>query len=374
MIHGKENNGHITRSSSQDELKSRTLPWHPETINEHELLPKFQGIPMRVASQHRKTKTTTAWLLLVLVNSFSGGGAAGAKETPFSLPLCPAVKPTTSKPASIQPTMPAPVRLPVPSNPDIKPVSKTTSIEQAQSLNLMPLALLPDKAEVDRLREVSLDLESKELTALWSATIDRSPDIQFVINLLQPNSDRRHAASTAGKYLGRAFSEVMRATPMLTPTMPGKLATGAISSAFDQAISGKQSGLSEQQTIALYKMVRDIADRLVDSYRSYKLEIGKYDLLSEELLDQQTLAIDNTTEETPGKAFDREFSIRQTRRQLQATAYAAEVHRRQLQDLAGVEAVGRLDDQIVEERQILSQLGIPAGRPLLTPPTNSARN
>jgi hypothetical protein len=244
----------------------------------------------------------------------------------------------------------------------------------------VPLALLPDASETDQRRELLVNQEKKQLCDLWSATIDRSPDIQYVVNILQPNTDRKHVASTAGKYLSGAVSSVLTAAPQLAGasvfTKAGAQLTGAtLNSIFDksQADSRRKAGITEQEMTLLYKMVRDSADRLVDGYRNYKLALTEYDSKVEEMEDLQTIIANYSDLDAAHALMDYQFELRRCLRDVQVREEKVELHRQQLIDLAGTTAVADLDSQILETRLMLAKLGAPIGRRLLIARPTSAK-
>lgn len=174
---------------------------------------------------------------------------ASAKDAKFNAPLCPPVQASKQPaPTTVKPVQLAPV--------DAAKSKSSTAIEQAEKVNLVPLALIPSEGEIDNYREVSLDLEKKEILALWTATINRSPDIQFVINIVQPSTDKKHTASTATKYLGGALFDGLQVAPMFSPlgqtpfgNMGAGIGTAAMKSLFSKVHASKEhvANLSQQE-------------------------------------------------------------------------------------------------------------------------------
>lgn len=132
----------------------------------------------------------------------------------FKLPTCPAV----AKEDKVAPSTPVidSIGLRAPANHKAKP---STAIDQARKINAVPLALIQSEAELEKQGQLGLDSERRQLTDLWTATINRSEDIRFVLTALQPTSDAKHRASTTMKFVsGALFSATwLNSTKCRTP-------------------------------------------------------------------------------------------------------------------------------------------------------------
>lgn len=95
---------------------------------------------------------------------------------------------------------------------------KASDLGKNKPVDAGPLALRESEDEENQKIENELSAEKTQLQDLWQATILRNPDIQFVINKLQPTSDQSHATAYMMKALGQALFGVLAAAPMLAPT------------------------------------------------------------------------------------------------------------------------------------------------------------
>lgn len=122
----------------------------------------------------------------------------------------------------------------------------------------------------------------------------------------------------------------------------------------------------------MYQMVRNVADHLVENYRNYKCALSSYDSACEEASDMQKLITSDDSSGASEKLPDRGFQLRQSKRKIKDCEDSVELHRHQLLDLAGADAVVALDQQIIEGQKVLARVGVQSGRPLLIPQVKSA--
>lgn len=73
--------------------------------------------------------------------------------------------------------------------------------DTAKAVNAQPLALINSNEELNEKSELLDNSEKKQIADLWDATLERSPDIQFVVQKLVPTSDKGHATHIMMKML-----------------------------------------------------------------------------------------------------------------------------------------------------------------------------
>jgi hypothetical protein len=238
-------------------------------------------------------------------------------------------------------------------------------LNDAKKVNIAPLALIESEGESAKKADAIVDAETAELTELWQATINRNPDIQFVINRMQPNSDPNHATATAMKMLSGALFSAIQAVPLM---MPGPVnpamflgASGA-TSALSNLMAGqdqknaKKQAISQEQATMLYKIVRETADHLVKEYRNYKKHTNTYGRALTDFQDLQAMVASTRATQDAAKQVDMEYTLRKAQRDLDAIMDDARLNRQSLVDLAGSDAVAKLDKQIADEQNLLQKL------------------
>lgn len=231
-----------------------------------------------------------------------------------------------------------------------------------------PLILNPTEEEEEKTAETVMDAEKRQLSDLWQSTIDRNPDIQFVIQKLQPTSDANHAMAATMKLLSSTLFGAMNMAPFMMP--------GGVSQANPAALMGMSSGagmiqglfqdkatknakkqaISQEQATILYKIVRDTADKLVASYRDYKKEQTARIRATTDLADLQTMAAEAHAQD-PSKAVEVEYTLRKAKRDIDEKCEQERLYHQQLSDLAGGEAVAKLDKELDDERNALANIG-----------------
>ncbi len=227
-----------------------------------------------------------------------------------------------------------------------------------------PLALQVSPEEQDQQIETELGAEKQELQDLWQATIMRNPDIQFVINKLQPTSDQAHATAYMMKALGQALFGVLAAAPMLAPTpspamfMGSNAGASLLANLFSshEAKQAKKYAISQEQATILYKIVRDVADKLVENYRDYKKEMAALESAQRDFDDLQRMVAETNVTVDPAKAIEMEYTLRKAKRDIVALGENIRRERQSLVDLAGSDAVIKLDQQLIAEREALKSL------------------
>ena len=239
------------------------------------------------------------------------------------------------------------------------------------------------KAKVD----ATLDAEQHQMSELWQSTIDRNPDIQFVIQKLQPNSDANHAMASTMKFLTATLCGAMNMAPFMLPggvsgsNPAAMMGMGSGSSLIqglfqDKATKGlKKQAVSQEQATILYKIVRDTADKLVVSYRDYKKEQVSVDRASTDLADLKSMVAESRQGQDPAKQLDMEYTLRKAKRDIDEKVEQTRLYRQQLTDLAGPDAIAKLDKQLVEEKGAIDMLtagGTPVTDPAVKPADKGA--
>lgn len=232
-----------------------------------------------------------------------------------------------------------------------------------------PLALRESDEESAKKADTIVDAEKRQLSELWQSTIDRNPDIQFVITKLQPSSDANHAMASTMKMISGALFGAMNLAPLAMGGGVGQAANpigmmgmGAGSSVIQGLFAdhneknAKKHMISQEQATILYKIVRDTADKLVGCFRDYKKELISMDRASLDLQDLQAMVAEARGGQDAAKQVEMEYTLRKARREIEKEMENVRRHRQELADLAGGEAVAKLDKEMEEEKLALDKL------------------
>ncbi len=78
---------------------------------------------------------------------------------------------------------------------------KGSLTDQAAAVKVGPLPLLETDGESQQKASAAMEAEKAELADLWESTLTRSPDIQFIVQKLQPTSNQAHLTNVLAKML-----------------------------------------------------------------------------------------------------------------------------------------------------------------------------
>lgn len=229
-------------------------------------------------------------------------------------------------------------------------------IKDAHKTNVLPLALMESRDEADKKIEARFEAEKAQLTDLWNATLTRSPDIQFVTQKLLPTSQPGHTTAIMMKFLTAAMFGAMGAATMVSPNMGTMAVTNMGGNMIAQVLgagsasAAKKARLSQTETIMLYNMVRTTADRLVESYRCYRKELSSLKLAEADLTEMQNMVRDTRSTQSAPAALEMEYTLRKAQRDINAVTEDVRKYRQSLTDLAGADAVAKLDKQFDDEQ------------------------
>jgi hypothetical protein len=241
-------------------------------------------------------------------------------------------------------------------------VSNENILQKSKDVNATPLALQAPAAEslekIDKLENG----EQKQIAQLWEATLQRSPDIQFVVQKLVPSSDGAHTSTmmmrlvTSALYAGvGAFGTVMPGQSTYAMQNGAAQVLGQISGAVEGK-NAKKAVLNQSELISLYQMVRNTADKMVDHYRDYKRNVVGIQRATADLEDLKAMAAESTS-----RPLETEYTLRKQKRDIDTLADDVHRYRQNLIDLAGSEAVDKLDQDIAREMQMLGETNIVQG-------------
>ncbi len=227
--------------------------------------------------------------------------------------------------------------------------------DQAQSVNAAPLPLVDSMSESEGKMDLQRELERKQLTNLWESTLARSPDINFVLQKLMPASDHAKVTTFMMRTLSTAMMGGMMALGTVAPGVGGQLGQGIGMSTMGQLLSlqdsknAKKARLSETECIMLFKMIRQTADHLVESYRNYKGQHTHVYKANSDFEDLKAMVKDAGGDKSAAEQVEMNYTLRKAERELDKEGASLNKFRQQLVDLAGADAVVKLDKDIDDE-------------------------
>lgn len=236
---------------------------------------------------------------------------------------------------------------------DISNLGSGSLSEQARAVNLAPLPLM-DSADVTAQKASDeAELEREQLTGLWEAALARSPEINFVLNKLMPSSDPAKATTFMMRMLAIAMNGGLAATTMIAPG-PGSYAINSGASSMLGQLMGlvegnaaKKAKLNETEKIMLFTMTREQANKLVKEFRNYKTLHKSLYKANADFEELKTLALE--VRKDGAKELETMYTLKRQQRDIDEIGNHLSGNRKALCDLAGEEAVSKLDASIDEE-------------------------
>ena len=240
-------------------------------------------------------------------------------------------------------------------------VTNDNVLDISKQVNAAPLQLQNTAGEMQQKADQLENGEQKQIAQLWEATLQRSPDIQFVVQKLVPNSDPAHTSTvmmrlvTSALYCGvGAFGTVMPGQSTYAMQNGAAQVLGQISGVVEGK-NAKKANLNQAELIALYQMVRGTADKMVDHYRDYKKNTVAIERATADFEDLKAMAAESTA-----RPLEMEYTLRKQKRDIASLADDVHRYRQNLIDLAGSEAVDKLDQDIARELQMLGEANVVA--------------
>lgn len=233
--------------------------------------------------------------------------------------------------------------------------------EAAAKATLQPLPLIDSQSEISDKSEFLEKTETKQIAALWEATLNRSPDIQFVIQRMVPTSKAAHGATVLARMLSNVIYAGIGSMGMIAPNQGTYAAQNFAASALGQltgAIDSKEkknAQLGEAELIALYNMVRNTADKLVDKYRDYKKSLVNLNRATTDFQDLNNMMKEARQGQDAAKQLEMEYTVRKAQRDMVNISDDIHRYRQSLIDMAGGDAVDKLDKDVQGELQNLGE-------------------
>jgi hypothetical protein len=205
--------------------------------------------------------------------------------------------------------------------------------------------------------------EKEQLLELWRSTLARNRTIQFIIKSLSNNPNEIEQNNAITQVLSKALFVPFYAVSAVANNslISGGSMVGArvIGDVVDSTHDGRDRSRQVTKTdlIVLFMMVDEVAERLRNSYHSYKdakveQELLKFDLQPARLDSAEALANDHDD-----SIFFTRMVVRDLERRLRQTELKYQSNRRVLVELAGKEAVTSVDLLIdLEVEEMISDL------------------
>lgn len=240
---------------------------------------------------------------------------------------------------------------------------KDGMLDQARRVNVMPMVLMDTDAEAAGKALTDYDCEKAQISDLWEATLSRNQDILFVVQKLMPSSDRSHTTNVLMRMISSMIVSGVNTGGVVFGSNPGTVMGSQITSSMIYQMMGwkeskanKHAQIDQGQAIMLYQMVRNTAEKVTETYRDYKFHARRIDTAQVRALKLQNMIQDARFGQDAAKQIEMEYWGDRANADIEEAVYMARRYRHSLVDLAGAEAVCKLDqsfqDQFLAEKEI----------------------
>ena len=232
---------------------------------------------------------------------------------------------------------------------------KGSLVDQATMINASPLTLQPSTDEQASKLTEEQQIEKEQMTALWEAALQNSPDINFVLAKLMPSSDPSKTVTVLMKTLSTVIYTGIGSMGMMNPTQSTYLMQNLSFNVFSQILGtaesarAKKANISQAEQIMLYNMIRNTADKVVGHYRDYKLQHKKLNNANEDFEDLKRMVGEASAAGSASQQIEMQYTLKKAQREINEIGGQLGKFRQHLVDLSGQTAVEKLDESIDKE-------------------------
>lgn len=226
---------------------------------------------------------------------------------------------------------------------------------EVEGLNFIQPSLGLSKEEQDSIDEFFSRNEQEQLLGLWQSTIERNKTIQYIIQKLAPSDSAQEKRTLLSKTIGAAIFLPFYALSAVSNNSAAQYGSELGSRVLGTVIQGKmqknqtQLQLSQTESIVLFMMIDEVAERLRQRYHSYKKvmiekTLAQFEL--EEAKQDNLQALESNANEAQILANIQRRAIEREVRKLDTES---RYFKNSLIELAGIDSVKELDKQLTVE-------------------------
>ena len=224
---------------------------------------------------------------------------------------------------------------------------------EVEGLNFIQPSLEVTTEEQKAIDEFFSRNEQEQLLNLWKATIERNKTIQFIIQKLAPLESPQASHSILAKTIGAAIFLPFYALQAFSGNNAGAFYGSQLGGrVLGSVVEGKmkkdqaQLQLSQTESIILFMMIDEVAERLRQRYHNYKRYMVERALATNELEETKKDSLDARESDSPGAELIATIQRRSVEREIRRLDAQSRAQRNALVELAGPEVVSLLDEQL----------------------------
>lgn len=242
---------------------------------------------------------------------------------------------------------------------------KGSLVDQATMINASPLTLQPTTDEQASKLTEEQQIEKEQMTALWEAALQNSPDINFVLSKLMPSADPSKTVTILMKTLSTVIYTGIGGIGVMAPGQGTYMMQNLSYNVFSQLLGAaegaraKKANISQAEQIMLYNMIRNTAKQVVGDYRDYKLQHKKLMSANSDFEELKKM-VSEASAGNASQQIEMQYTLKKAQREISDIGAQLGKYRQHLIDLSGQDAIEKLDASIDKEFQGQTQL---AGSP-----------
>ena len=223
---------------------------------------------------------------------------------------------------------------------------------EIEGLNFIQPSLTLTEEEQKAIDEFFTRNEQEQLLNLWRAAIERNKTVQFIIQKLTPANSTQQKKGILAKTVGAAIFLPFYALQALSDNAGayygGQVGGRVLGSLLDGRMGKNEAvmQLSQTETIVLFMMIDEVAERLRQRYYSYKRLMTERALASLELEETRKDNLAARESESPAASILADIQRRGAEREIRKLDADLRYYKNALVELAGPQAIGDLESQL----------------------------
>ena len=223
---------------------------------------------------------------------------------------------------------------------------------EEEGLNFIQPSLMLTQEEQLAIDEFFTRNEQEQLLDLWKATIARNKTIQFIIQKLSPANSAQEANSLLSKTIGAAIFLPFYALQAISDSAGAYYGSQVGGRVLGSVVEGKmkknqvQMQLSQTESIILFMMIDEVAERLRQRYHAYKKLMVERALAANELEESKKDILDAYELNEPSAKVLANIQRRSVEREIRNIDAQMRFQKNALVELAGPTAINSLDEQL----------------------------
>lgn len=223
---------------------------------------------------------------------------------------------------------------------------------EVEGLNFIQPSLQLTEEEQNAIDEFFTRNDQEQLLNLWRATIERNKTIQFIIQKLTPADSPAKTNSVLAKTIGAAIFLPFYALQAITDNAGAYYGSQVGGRILGSVLEGKMkkdgavAQLSQTESIVLFMMIDEVAERLRQRYNNYKRLMTERALATNELEEAKKDNLLASEEENSAAVTLTDIQRRQVEREIRKIDASIRYYKNALVELAGPQAVSELEEQL----------------------------